>query len=70
MCYIICVLVNVFHKDVIKLKIEKINESQIKLILTEADLTERDIKLEDLTMPSEKNTSTFSRYYGKSFRRV
>ncbi len=59
MCYIICVLVNVFHKDVIKLKIEKINESQIKLILTEADLTERDIKLEDLTMPSEKKHKHF-----------
>ena len=58
-CYIICVLVNVFHKDVIKLKIEKINESQIKLILTEADLTERDIKLEDLTMPSEKTQALF-----------
>ncbi|USF28934.1 Adapter protein MecA 2 [Clostridium sp. MD294] len=56
---IICVLVNVFHKDVIKLKIEKINESQIKLILTEADLTERDIKLEDLTMPSEKTQALF-----------
>lgn len=48
-----------FNKDVIELKIEKINESQIKLILTQADLSERDIKLEDLTMPSEKTQALF-----------
>jgi adapter protein MecA 1/2 len=44
---------------VIELKIEKINESQIKLILTQADLSERNIKLEDLTIPSEKTQELF-----------
>lgn len=48
-----------FNKDVIELKIEKINESQIKLILTQADLSERNIKLEDLTIPSEKTQELF-----------
>ena len=43
----------------IELKIEKINESQIKLILTQADLSERNIKLEDLTIPSEKTQELF-----------
>ena len=43
----------------IELKIEKINESQIKLILTQADLSERNIKLEDLTIPSEKTQEHF-----------
>lgn len=41
------------------MKIEKINESQIKLILTQADLSERNIKLEDLTIPSEKTQELF-----------
>ena len=41
------------------MKIEKINESQIKLILTQADLSERNIKLEDLTIPSEKTQALF-----------
>ena len=43
----------------IELKIEKINESQIKLVLTQADLSERNIKLEDLTIPSEKTQALF-----------
>lgn len=41
------------------MKIEKINENQIKLILNQADLNERDIKLEDLTSPSEKTQNLF-----------
>jgi len=41
------------------MRIEKINENQIKLILTQADLTERNIKLEDLSSPSEKTQGLF-----------
>lgn len=41
------------------MKIEKISETQIKLILTQNDLTERNIQLEDLTSPSEKTQSLF-----------
>lgn len=41
------------------MKIEKINENQIKLILTQSDLVERDIRLEELTSPSEKTQALF-----------
>ena len=46
------------------MKIERISENQLKLTLTKDDLEERDIKLEDLITPSEKNTETVPRYYG------
>lgn len=41
------------------MKIEKISESQIKFILTQSDLSERNIKIEDLTSPSEKTQALF-----------
>lgn len=41
------------------MKIEKINENQIKLILTKSDLIERDIQLEELASPSEKTQALF-----------
>lgn len=41
------------------MKIEKISDTQIKLILTQRDLTERNIQLEDLTSPSEKTQNLF-----------
>ncbi len=41
------------------MKIEKINENQIKLTLTNADLTERNIKLEELISPSNKTQELF-----------
>lgn len=41
------------------MKIEKISENQIKFTLTKSDLTERDIKIEDLTKTNEKTTALF-----------
>jgi len=41
------------------MKIEKINDNQIKLTLTNADLTERNIKLEELIKPSDKSQELF-----------
>ena len=41
------------------MKIERISENQLKLTLTKEDLTERDIKLEDLIQPSEKTQKLF-----------
>lgn len=41
------------------MKIEKISETQIKFILAQSDLSERDIKIEDLTSPSEKTQALF-----------
>ena len=41
------------------MKIEKINDNQIKLTLTNADLTERNIKLEELITPSDKSQEIF-----------
>ena len=41
------------------MKIEKINDNQIKLTLTRADLTERNINLEELIKPSEKTQELF-----------
>lgn len=41
------------------MKIEKVNDNQIKMILTQADLKERDLKLEDLTARNEKTTAFF-----------
>jgi len=41
------------------MKIEKINENQIKLILNQADLVERNIKLEDLSSPSTRIQNLF-----------
>jgi len=41
------------------MKIEKINDNQIKLTLTRADLTERNIKFEELIKPSEKTQELF-----------
>ena len=41
------------------MKIEKINDNQIKMILTQADLKEKDVKLEDLTTRNEKTTAFF-----------
>jgi len=41
------------------MKIEKINDNQIKMILTQADLKERNLKLQDLTDRNEKTTAFF-----------
>lgn len=41
------------------MKIERISENQLKLTLTRDDLTERDIRLEDLISPSEKTQQLF-----------
>ena len=41
------------------MKIEKISDNQIKLILTKSDLLERDIQLEELASPSEKTQALF-----------
>ena len=41
------------------MKIEKINDNQIKLTLTHDDLTERNIKLEELITPSDRSQELF-----------
>lgn len=41
------------------MKIERISENQIRLTLTRTDLTERNIRLEDLMNPSEKTQRLF-----------
>ncbi|MBO8434129.1 MAG: adaptor protein MecA [Tyzzerella sp.] len=41
------------------MKIEKISENQIKFTLTKSDLTERDIRIEDLTKTNEKTNALF-----------
>lgn len=41
------------------MKIERVSENQLKLTLTRADLTDRDLRLEDLINPSEKTQQLF-----------
>lgn len=41
------------------MKIEKISDTQIKFILSQADLESRDIKLEELSSPSDKTQNLF-----------
>ena len=41
------------------MRIEKINDDQIKFVLTENDLTERAINIEELTIPSDKTQQLF-----------
>ncbi len=49
------------------MKIEKISENQIKLILTSADLKERNIKLDELIRPSEKTQELFRSIMEQAF---
>ena len=49
------------------MKIERINENQIKLTLTKSDLSERNIKIEDLTKTNEKTTALFRDIIEKAF---
>lgn len=41
------------------MRIEKINENKIKFILTETDLAERSINIEELAIPSDKTQKLF-----------
>lgn len=41
------------------MRIEKINDNQIKFILTETDLNERSIKIEELAVPNDKTQKLF-----------
>lgn len=41
------------------MKIERVSDTQLKLTLTKADLTERNIQLEDLIRPGEKTQQLF-----------
>ena len=41
------------------MRIEKINENQIKFILSETDLNERSIKIEELVVPNDKTQKLF-----------
>ena len=49
------------------MKVEKISENQIKLILTSADLKENNIKLEELIKPSDKTQDLFRDLMEKAF---
>ena len=44
------------------MKIEKINDSQIRCTLTSADLASREIKLSELAYGTEKAKKSFSGY--------
>ena len=41
------------------MRMEKINENQIKFVLTETDLSERSLKIEELIVPSDKTQKLF-----------
>ncbi len=41
------------------MRIEKINENQIKFVLTESDLSERSLKIDELIIPSDKTQKLF-----------
>ena len=47
------------RQDVIFMKIEKINENQIRCTLTKADLEDRQIRLSELAYGTEKAKSLF-----------
>ena len=47
------------RKGVILLKIEKVSDSQLKFTLTQADLEEMKIKIEDLAAPGERTQKIF-----------
>ena len=49
------------------MKIEKISDNQIKLILTNTDLKENNIKLEELIKPSDKTQELFRGLMEKAF---
>lgn len=49
------------------MKVEKISENQIKLILTSADLKENNLKLEELIKPSDKTQDLFRGLMEKAF---
>ena len=49
------------------MKVEKIGENQIKLILTSADLKENNLKLEELIKPSDKTQDLFRGLMEKAF---
>lgn len=49
------------------MKVEKISENQIKLILTSADLKENNLKLEELIKPSDKTQDLFRDLMEKAF---
>lgn len=49
------------------MKIEKISDNQIKLILTRADLKERNINLEELIKPTEKTQELFRNIMEQAF---
>ncbi|HAN10784.1 MAG TPA: hypothetical protein DCP90_09275 [Clostridiales bacterium] len=53
--------------DVIIMKIEKINDSQIKFILSKTDLKSRNIELSDLAYGSEKTQQLFHDIIQKAF---
>ena len=48
------------------MRIEKINDDQIKFVLTENDLTERAINIEELTVPSDKTQKLFKDIMNKA----
>ncbi|MEI3523126.1 MAG: adaptor protein MecA [Anaerotignum sp.] len=48
------------------MKIERVSDTQLKLTLTKLDLAERDIKLEDLIRPGEKNPQLFRDIIGQA----
>ena len=47
------------------MKIEKINDNQIRCTLTRADLADRQLKLSELAYGSEKAKSLFQKSKGK-----
>lgn len=49
----------IYKKDVHTMKIEKISETQVKFILSQSDLTERNIKINELAYGSEKMQDLF-----------
>ena len=48
------------------MKIEKISDTQVKFILTQDDLTDKNIKLEDLAVSNDKTKELFQDILSKA----
>ena len=59
---------NAGHQKVVCMKLEKINDNQIKCILTSEDLAERSIRLSELAYGSEKAQELFRDMMQEAFR--
>ena len=52
------------------MKIEKISDTQVKFILTQDDLTDKNIKLEDLAVSNDKTKELFQDILSKALDAV